>query len=1827
MTNVATSAVAVGRGQAVDAQNPWPGLVAYEEQFQQFFYGRAQEADDLFRRVKRKKLTVLYGRSGLGKTSLLRAGLFPKLRQEGFLPVSIRLNYADDAPGLTVQVKTALVEAYRNADLAEATVPSPDETLWEYFHRLDLRLVARDGSPVHPVLVFDQFEEIFTLGQAGKPGSRTPGGEFFAELSDLVENRSPAVLEQRLEENPELVEKFVFDQQGYGILLSLREDYLPELESLQSSMPSIATSRMRLTRMDDRQAFEVVVRPGGAFVSMEVAREIVRFVGSGHLDKAGPGSEGRTDKAPSGLEVEPSLLSLVCRELNNRRLERGMDQITPDLLAGSRERILQDFYERCMADQAVAVRAFVEDELVTDSGFRENIALARARRALLERGAAPEAIDELVKRRLLHVEEHLGHHRVELTHDILVPVVMKSRDQRQQQEAIRRARQMQQDERHKARQQRRRLLLIVTGMAAALAIVSGFGSVSFYLYRASQERFREANEQRRRAESQTQRADEQARLAQQQTAIAKEQEQLAEAQRTRAEQQTRVAQEQSKRAASEEEIARREKEAAEIAQRNLKQAFDNLQKNAYVLRIGRADQLWRRGNNVGAEELLNQCPPELRNWEWRYLRSLASSDLFALHGRGTTLQNVTYSPDGTSLASASSNGDIEIWDAVTYQRIRIINGFGQSCNDLAFSPDSRFIASASDDKTLKIWIRASGQLHLTLKGHTGSLKNVAFSSDGKMVASLANDRSVKVWNVTDGAEADSFAIDDVDVSAGISFDPQGLLAAASGSTILLRDPVRHRTTRSLISSETFVTGLVYSRDGRYLVSGRRDGTIKVWETTGWRVVHVLQGHASEIARVTISPDGKQLASASMDRSVKVWDLESGAEQQTMRGEGGSVNGVAFSGDGQKLAACSRNEIKIWSSKKQPNAQRLWPGTEIAGVAFSPDGTRLAACANRVTVWDARTGILTHNFAADASIARCVAFSADGSLLAAGNESGVVRVWKLSRGNRLLFKLTGHKGPIRSVAFHPSRPCLASASEDKTIRIWNVATGTLERQLDKHTGEVRQVAFSPSGQWLASSSHDRTVRIWDTSSWTDHLTKPYATDRWPCVAFLSDDLIATGSNDSLGAHEVKIWSPHTGVDWRPPGTNEPLVLRGHGSGIFAIAVGRNRVATSSQDGTAKIWDSATGDELLTLSDAKGYLYAIALSGDGRRLAVGSVDGVRIWEGACQEAFVLRSHTNVVHCVAFSPDGKTLASAGNAAVKLWDVRSGRELPRLPMNHPSRIDGVAYRPDGKQLAAGCSLYDSNAHKYRGEVRIWETGTGKLLHTFAGHTNLIRWIVYHPGGRLIATASDDATVKIWDTSNGHELRTLPASDRKSEGHHDSINGLAISPDGARLASAGTDGTVKIWDFNSGRLLQTLQAHTGYVTDVAYSGDGKWLASASADKTVILWKNGPQVVKERLLTGHIGAVECVGFSADSSQVTSGANDGTVMGWEIVTGRQVLLLRGHSGRVITLASSSDGKYLASGGDDMTVRIWGTNENRDDVFAWHWRLAEDFRSAKRWAEATVDVNSLVELEPHNARVLNLRGTIYGESGKTDLAIADYSQAIDINPEFATYYRNRAVCYQRKKDFNAAFADYAQAVRINPQDDVALFRMANIRYGQGNYAGAIADYTRELAITPDHAGGYYARGRCKLKLHDLNGAIEDFSRTIKLTPTDTLALEWRAVAHFQKGAWSAAVDDYTRELAILPKHANGYCDRGRARLHLGDLKGAADDFSKAITLAPKDMTPVYWRALTRLVLRDWRGSLSDLQLAISLQPGFKKLLEQQRLPGRNDNRKSSTANTQT
>ena len=429
--------------ERADAQHPWIGLASFTEGDRSFFAGRGDEIDDLLRLVRRDTLTLLYGVSGLGKTSLVQAGLFPPLREENFLPVPIRLDYLEGALSLSHQVINAITAAAMAARV-EAPRPRPDETLWEYFHREGNHFWSARNDLVTPFLAFDQFEELFTLGRE-TPVRTAAATAFVIELADLVEDRPPAALR----DDPSRAKEFNFKPAPLKVLLAMREDYLADLDRIRSHFRALGQNRLRLLPMGERQARQVIAL-GTPLLAPGVEDRIVKYVAGAAPDAA-------------EMTVAPALLSLVLRELNERRLARGPEaKITSDLLDVEQHKIFEDFYLRTLADFPPGVRLFIEDELLTASGHRNSAALDDA---LTRPDVTLPVLNELVNRRLLAYEDRHHTRRVELTHDVLVPVIKASRDSRLTRDALAQAERLRAEQVAQRRKQR-----VTLAVACALAI-------------------------------------------------------------------------------------------------------------------------------------------------------------------------------------------------------------------------------------------------------------------------------------------------------------------------------------------------------------------------------------------------------------------------------------------------------------------------------------------------------------------------------------------------------------------------------------------------------------------------------------------------------------------------------------------------------------------------------------------------------------------------------------------------------------------------------------------------------------------------------------------------------------------------------------------------------------------------------------------------------------------------------------------------------------------------------------------------------------------------------------------------------------------------------------------------------------------------------------------------------------------------------------------------------------------------------------------------------------------------------------------------------------
>ena len=406
----------------IDDQNPWPGLGAFDEASQHFFNGRKNETAELHRLVLNSSLTVLFGASGLGKTSLIQAGLFPSSRKNHFFPVYVRLDIRDKSKPLIEQVRCALEKQVE----AQGIDAPPFETgisLWRYLHLSGLELWSLHNQLLTPLFVFDQFEEVFTIGAENAAAVK----QLRIDLADLIENRVPETLANAIRDDEDVYADLDLDSQRYRVVLSFREDFLPFVENWKRDLPSILRNRLRLLPMSAEGAFEAVHQTAPHLVSEQLAQQIVRFVASG------TGQHAAISNEATELPVEPALLSLVCHGLNEERKAQGKAVLDAELLAGCEQSIISDFYQNATKDLPRRVQNFIGEQLITEAGYRKPYAVDDARSKY---GVTESQLRLLEDRRMVRIEPQRGTEQVELTHDLLTRVVREQRDRRRQRKRI-----------------------------------------------------------------------------------------------------------------------------------------------------------------------------------------------------------------------------------------------------------------------------------------------------------------------------------------------------------------------------------------------------------------------------------------------------------------------------------------------------------------------------------------------------------------------------------------------------------------------------------------------------------------------------------------------------------------------------------------------------------------------------------------------------------------------------------------------------------------------------------------------------------------------------------------------------------------------------------------------------------------------------------------------------------------------------------------------------------------------------------------------------------------------------------------------------------------------------------------------------------------------------------------------------------------------------------------------------------------------------------------------------------------------------------------------
>lgn len=531
-------------------------------------------------------------------------------------------------------------------------------------------------------------------------------------------------------------------------------------------------------------------------------------------------------------------------------------------------------------------------------------------------------------------------------------------------------------------------------------------------------------------------------------------------------------------------------------------------------------------------------------------------EILRLEGHTERIDVLTFSADGTLLASVGYPGTLKLWNTETGEEQAgfVTRDPGLHITSVAFSPDGKTLAFGGFENnyfnaTIQLFDTATLRKSRTFKVEHFPVGSVVFSLDGNLLAGIvtskyqARDERLKVWDIKTGALKQPEFDRKYYVANFVAFSSDGrLLASASGRTIVVWDAESGRELQT-IEQDGQIIALSFSLDSNTLISANKSRvygenvTINLWDAESTREWVSLKGHGAPITGLSFSSDGRTLASASGDRVIKLWDVVSGKERTTMSLPGGShpLKAMSYSRDGTLLALgggslyTNPGELKVWKLEKGLQPEGLAGHTEpVFAVAFSPDGQLLASGG----------GIQANELV---------------------NSKSELKLWETKTG-QLRHSLEGHFAYVYSVAFKPDGKTLASSGYDGTIRLWDTQSGQLKMTLKEHKGSVGSVAFSPNGKTLASSSNDRTVKLWDPETGEGRKTLKGHSKGVCCVAFSSDGK-TLASSDGL---DIRLWDPQTG--------QERATLDGIVSPVRQITFSPDSktLASGHADGTIRLW---------------------------------------------------------------------------------------------------------------------------------------------------------------------------------------------------------------------------------------------------------------------------------------------------------------------------------------------------------------------------------------------------------------------------------------------------------------------------------------------------------------------------------------------------------------------------------------------------------------------------------------------------------------------------------
>jgi WD40 repeat protein len=1172
--------------------SPYKGLMPYTEEDAAFFFGREAETELIIANLIASRLTLLYGPSGVGKSSVLRAGVIRQLRDASdaelaergsrdFVVASFATWRDDPVAGLAACVRDCLLEALGD-DVPGASAPAALHELFERARQQDLELL----------LVLDQFEEYFLYHDQDE-GERTFAGEFSRALT-----------------RPDLRVNF---------LVAIREDALAKLDRFEGRIPNLFDNYLRLEHLDREAARIAIEAPIQRYneisarasrrVSIEpkLVETLLDQVTTGKviIGQAGRGIVEEPEERGTHDRIETPYLQLVMTRLWTETIRVGSDVLRLETLdeLGGAQRIVRTHLDKAMQElpereQDIAARVF--HHLVTPSGTK----IAHTASDLSQYEDVPEADLKRVLEKLSSSEVRIlrpvassadapDAHRYEIYHDVLAAAILDWRNryvaateqaETERELAARLAeetRKKQQADEQAVRERRRARTARATALALALLLIAT-AFFAFQSVRSSQA----ARSRELVAQALAQLGvdpDQSIRLSLDALRQSRSQQAEEALRRSLAQPHVRSVLRGHTEAVNSVAFSPDARLLVTTGDDNTARVWEVSTGRQVTVLQGHAKRVVKASfspDPSGSVIVTGSEDSTARLWDSRTGKQLA------FIGDEPDTVFPVFARDGGLLLTWSWHGTARLWDWRTHRQLA---AFGDGrIEGASISADGRYIVASTSDHRLHLWDRASGAELRSSSQDDSTLNSPVFSADGEMVVAVDDKGRVLTWSwraerpLREVISYLSHTLSD----ARFSPDGRQLLIVADKHAELY-DASSEEQLGYLGDHRASVLAASFSSDGTAVVTASSDGTARVWEPRPGSeflgiVTAELRGHSSAVVDAAFSPNGQRVATASSDGTARIWQV---TNARVLRGDYGQMLDAEFSRDGRSIVtAGSDGTARVWDATTLKPVSVLGPmDNEVGDASFSPDG-KLIATTERFgaapRIWDVASGDETVTLKPTASsLGPAAAFSPDGKLVVAGDQDGSVRIWDVRSGREVRMLPDVDKGGVASVRFSPDGRLVVTGGGDRVGRILEVATGRVVHALRGHTGVIHGARFSSDGGLVLTASADRTVRIWDATDGRELRVLTGAQSSLTDAAFGPDGtLVIAGGADP------------TTLVWEWASGRTLAFLHEHGDAINSAAFSPDgkQILTASDDTTAKLYPCATCgplDEIIRLGEER------------------------------------------------------------------------------------------------------------------------------------------------------------------------------------------------------------------------------------------------------------------------------------------------------------------------------------------------------------------------------------------------------------------------------------------------------------------------------------------------------------------------------------------------------------------------------------------------------------------------------------------------------------------